>query len=458
MRRGSLRLRLLLAGAISILVALTLSAVGLTVLFKRHVERRVEAELAVYLDQIVAGLDRGVSGAPVMSRSPVDPRFMEPLSGLYWQVQLSKTTLRSRSLWDSRLTLPLDELADGAVHRHHIAGSNGAQLIAVERSVTLPERLGGGTMRAAVALDAADVTAATRAFAVDLLPYLILIAALLIAAGYAQIAIGLQPLTAVRKRLSAIREHKTRRLGQGFPDEIVPLAEEVDALLEARERQIGKARARAGDLAHGLKTPLQVLSGDVERLRIKGETEIAAEIEQVATAMQRHVDRELARARIGAGGQDACAALAEVVERVVAVMVRTPAGAGLNWSIDIPPGTIARIDPDDLAEVVGNLAENAARHAQTEVSIHARREGGSIVLTIADDGEGIPPEQLEEALSRGGRLDRSGSGAGLGLSIVGDIAEAWDGRFEIRNTAAGFEAEICVPHPGSPLAANQKQG
>lgn len=337
MRPGSLRLRLLLAGAISILVALTLSATGLTVLFKRHVERRVEAELAVYLDQIVAGLDRGVSGAPVMSRSPVDPRFMEPLSGLHWQVQLSKTTLRLRSLWDSRLTLPLDELADGAIHRHRITGSNGAPLIAVERSVTLPERLGGGTMRAAVALDAADVTAATRAFAVDLLPYLFLIAALLIAAGYAQIAIGLQPHTAVRKRLSAIREHKTRRLGQGFPDEIAPLAEEVDALLEARERQIGKARARDGDLAHGLKTPLQVLSGDVECLRMKGEIEIAAEIEQVATAMQRHVDRELARARIGAGGQDACAALAEVVERVVAVMVRTPAGAGLNWSIDITP-------------------------------------------------------------------------------------------------------------------------
>ncbi len=458
MRRGSLRLRLLLAGAISILAAVTLSAVGLTVLFKRHVERRVEAELVVYLDQIVAGLDRGVSGVPVMSRLPVDPRFMEPLSGLYWQVQLGETTLRSRSLWDGRLALPADELADGAVHRHRIAGPNGAQLIAIERSVMLPERLGGGAIRAAVALDAADVAVATRAFAVDLLPYLILIAALLIAAGYAQIAIGLRPLTAVRKRLSAIREHKTRRLGQSFPDEIVPLAEEVDALLEAREKQIEKARARAGDLAHGLKTPLQVLSGDVERLRMKGEVEIAAEIEQVATAMRRHVDRELARARIGAGGHEACAHLAEVVKRVVAVMVRTPTGASVNWSIDVPADMIARIDPDDLAEAVGNLAENAARHARAEVSIGTRRESGFIALIIADDGKGIPPGQLEEALARGGRLDRSGSGTGLGLAIVGDIAEAWDGRFEIRNTAAGLQADLCLPIPGTPVVANPRQG
>lgn len=305
-------------------------------------------------------------------------------------------------------------------------------------------------MRATVALDTADVAAATRAFAVDLLPYLGLIAALLIATGYAQVAIGLRPLTTVRKRLSAIRAHKTRRLGRGFPDEIMPLAEEVDALLEARERQIAKARARAGDLAHGLKTPLQVLSGDVERLRMKGEVEIATEIQQVATAMRRHVDRELARARIGTGGQEASARLAEAVERVVAVMVRTPAGARLNWSVDIPADGAARIDPDDLAEAVGNLAENAARHAREKVSIRSSNESsGFIILTIADDGKGIPPGQLEEALSRGGRLDRSENGAGLGLAIVADIAEAWEGRFEIRNTSTGLEADLCLPRAGS---------
>lgn len=448
MTRGSLRLRLLLAGAISILAAVTLSAVGLSALFERHVGRRVDAELAIYLDQIVAGLDRDTSNAPVMSRSPVDPRFMEPLSGLYWQAQLAQTTLRSRSLWDSGLTLPADGLADGAVHRHRIRGPKGAELIVLERSVTLPPRLGGGVMRAAVALDSADITAATRAFTVDLLPYLALITTLLIAAGYAQIAIGLRPLAGVRKRLSTIREHKARRLGKGFPDEIVPLAEEVDALLEARERQIEKARMRASDLAHGLKTPLQVLSGDVERLRMKGEAEIAAEIAQVTTAMQRHVDRELARARIGTGGQEAAAHLAEVLERVIAVMMRTPAGARLNWSIDVQDDMIARIDPDDLAEAVGNLAENAARHAQAKVSMLARRDGGFVILTIADDGRGIPTEQLPAALSRGGRLDQSGNGAGLGLAIVSDIAEAWGGRFEIRNMAAGLEAVLFLPVAG----------
>ena len=402
MTRGSLRLRLLFAGAISVLAALTLSGFGLTLLFERHVERRAEAELDVYLNQIVAGVDRGADGEMVMSKAPADPRFAKPLSGLYWQVQVGKTTLRSRSLWDGRLALPPDEIGTGAVLKHRIEGPNGAELIAAERSLTLPPRLGGGAMRAVVAVDSSDIAAATHSFAVDLLPYLFVIAAFLIAAAYAQVAVGVRPLATVRGRLAAIREGKARRLGPGFPDEIVPLAAEVDALLAAREAQIEKARTRAGDLAHGLKTPLQVLAGDVERLRAKGEAEIAAEIEQVATSMRRHVDRELARARMAAGGLEALAGIADVVKQVVAVIVRTPAGSKLDWSVDIPSGWVGRIDPDDLAEAIGNLVENAARHARGRVLIQSRRDAGLIVITVADDGPGIPPERLEDALSRGG--------------------------------------------------------
>jgi len=148
MTRGSLRLRLLLAAALSVLVALALSAFGLTLLFERHVERRVDAELGVFLDQIVAGLDRAADGSLVLTQAPADPRFEEPLSGLYWQLRAGDAVLASRSLWDATLALPPDELPDRAVHRHRIAGPGGAELIVLERSVTLPERLGGGILRA----------------------------------------------------------------------------------------------------------------------------------------------------------------------------------------------------------------------------------------------------------------------------------------------------------------------
>jgi signal transduction histidine kinase len=448
MRGRSLRLRLLAAGAISVLAAVALSALGLTFLFERHVERRVEAELETHLNQVLAGLERDADGVLSVEVEPADPRFEEPLSGLYWQIEVGGALLRSRSLWDAELALPDDELAEGAAHRHRIEGPGGAELLAVERSVALPARLGGAAARAVVALDAAELAAASRAFAADLLPYLGLLATVLIAAAYVQVAVGLRPLSAVRERLSAIREGRAGRLGEdprAFPQEILPLAAEVDALLAARDAEAERARARAADLAHGLKTPLQVLAGDIERLRRTGETEIAAEIEELAAAMRRHVDRELARARMMAGRSSARADVRDVIERVLAVVARTPAGERLDWRVEAPEALSARIDPDDLAEAIGNLFENAARHARRRVSVTAWRDGDRATIRVADDGPGIPPERLADVLARGGRLDETDGGAGLGLAIVQDIAEAWAGRLLIRPGASGLKAEFSVP-------------
>ncbi len=326
------------------------------------------------------------------------------------------------------------------IHVHRIAGPGGADLIAVERSVELPARLGGGDVRAAVALDSAETVAARRAFTADLAPYLGMLALFLIAAAYGQIAIGLAPLKAVRERVAAIRAGKRHSLGSDFPDEIRPLAAEVDALLEARQAQIERARARAGDLAHGLKTPLQVLSGDAARLRKKGEKAIADDIDQVATMMRRHVDRELARARMATARPDARAEVAETLARIVKVSRRTPQGARLAWQVDAPQDLIAKIDMDDLTEAIGNLTENAARHAASRVTVTAVAEGEDIVIRVGDDGPGIPPEHIAKAGARGGRLDQAGSGSGLGLAIVREIADAWGGRIELRSGAGGFEA------------------
>src|SRR5664279_2607752 len=146
MKKGSLRLRLFAAGAVSIVLALTIAAAGLMLLFERHVERRVVLELETDLRQLVSGLTRNATGALEVSRLPAEPRFLEPLSGMYWQIvqQPAGPVLRSRSLWDSLLALPSDTLGDGDVHRHRLRGPDGTPVLTVERSVTLPDNLGGG--------------------------------------------------------------------------------------------------------------------------------------------------------------------------------------------------------------------------------------------------------------------------------------------------------------------------
>lgn len=443
---GSLRLRLIAGAAAFVLAALALAAIGLTFLFERHVERWLDAELTTQLDQLIAGIDKGANGELEVARPPSDPRFQRALSGLYWQVSIEPggPVLRSRSLWDFVIDQPTESEPNDALRTHAVAGPDKQTLHLIQRRVRLPSRLGAETARVAVAVDSANLTEASHRFGSALLPFLALLAILLTAAAWAQVSIGLRPLGAMRRRLAAIGAGDARRLGGGFPDEVLPLARQFDALLDARERQLEKARTRAADLAHGLKTPLQVLSGEAERLKTHGDAERAQAIEDIVSAMQRHVDRELTRARVGADVASASAHVANIAQRVVRVMERTPHGKRLAWTVDVPPTLYARIDPDDLTEALGNLTENAARHAHASVTVMARTRDNAVEIAVIDDGPGIPASRAQEALRRGGRLDASGS-AGLGLAIVGDIAEAWDATLTIETPAQGCHISLRLP-------------
>lgn len=446
MTRLSLRLRLALAGAVAVTLAIVVSSLGLAALFGAHVERRALAELSVQLDQVLAGVERGTDGALELATDPADPRFRQIYGGLYWQIAAEGQVLRSRSLWDYEIPLPADRLGDGAEHVHFLPGPADQPLLAIERSVTLPVRLGGGVMRAAVAMDRTALAVARAEFLRDLAPYSAVLATALILAGWAQIVVGLRPLGAIRARVADIRSGRAGRLGTDFPTEVQPLAAEVDDLLAAREQEVERARTRAGDLAHGFKTPLQALMGEAGRLRAEGRGAAADAVEEIACAMRAHVDRELARTRVAIRGREARADLAEVVAGLLRVIRRTDDGARQDWRVDLPEGLIVAADPADLSEALGALIENAARHAHARVEIAGRRRDGQIEIAVRDDGPGIPPGRIEALMARGARADTRGSG--LGLAIARDIAEALDGRLTLSALAPGLEARLTLPAAG----------
>ena len=355
--------------------------------------------------------------------------------------------LRSRSLWDAVLDLPPDRLATGEAHQHTIQGPGGASLLAIERQVVLPPEPRGRNIRAAVAVDRSRVHAAGLAFASDLVPSLGLLAAFLVLAAWVQVWVGLRPLDAVRRRLAAVGAGRDVRLGAAFPDEVRPLAAEIDHLLEAQEAAIERARARAADLAHGLKTPLTVLSADAEELRARGETRIADEIATLADGMRRHVERELAR---GAGGHPRAGGASQPVRgrcrpggrRAATDTSRTRFSAGDRCR----RRSLRRVDAQDLAEILGNLAENAAKWAKAKVRIAARSEPCGMVLAVEDDGPGIPEDGIGTALASGGRLDEAQPGSGLGLVIVSDLVEAYGGALPCGDR----RSEACSRRSGFP--------
>ncbi len=446
MKRWSLHLRLFAAGAASVIVALALAALGLSLLFNAHVQRRAIAELNIQLDQVLAGIDVNPTGGLVLARPLSDPRFSQPLSGLYWQVDgAGGMMLHSRSLWDYSLPLPAGVAVDSKLHVETLPGPLGGKLLVVVRRVRLPARLGQQAVTVAVAMDRAVLAAEGQSFLSDMAPYLALLALFLIAAGWAQVAIGLRPLATVGARVAAVRSGESARLGEDFPTEVRPLVGEVDALIAARELDVVRARARAGDLAHGLKTPLQALFGETRRLRGHGESEAADAIESIAEVMHRHIDRELTRARIAARAPSAVSDLAQAVDRVVSVVRRTPAGAECSWDVALAPRLLVRIELDDLTEALGALLENAARHARARITLRAEHRETMIALIIRDDGPGIPEDRIAGLIRRGARLDTSGPGTGLGLSIATEIVEAVGGGLILRNADPGLEARIELP-------------
>ncbi len=444
MRLGSLRLRLVAGGIIAILVALTIAGAGLILLFERHLTRSMADDLDVQLKQLLAGVDVDQDGNLVVTRAPTDPRFADPLSGLYWQLADDRGQfLRSRSLWDTTLRLPADELSPGEVHHHETLGPANAPVLIAERKVLLTIGDRRVPVRVAIATDLTRVAAAASAFARDLAIALGLLGLVLVIATSVQVGLGLRPLDALRRGVADIRSGRRHHLPAGVPAEVRPLVEEVNALLDAQEREIERSRSRAADLAHGLKTPLAALAADAARLRDRGETALAQDIEAVGDAMSRHVDRELARARVRSAVRhwdSHFTALAPLVRSLVATLSRTPFGMRVTFEQHIADDLQVPLDRTDLAEVLGNLLENAARHAAQRVRI-SFDSAGSIV--IEDDGPGIPPAEWPRVLERGTRLDERGEGAGLGLAIVQDVLNAYGWRLDLaKSPLGGLKATI----------------
>ena len=447
MKVGSLRLGLLVVSATAIAIALVIAGFGLVLLFERHVERRIGAELDTYLNQMAARIAFNEHGSFALQGALADPRFERIFSGLYWQIadEAANAYARSRSLWDTKLDLPDDTPVVGSIHIHDIAGPQDSRLLSHERRLAFAAPSGEKILRLAVAIDRADIDALTADFARDVGLSLLLLFAVLIAAAWTHVNVGLRPLGAIRKGLTGIRGGETDRLDIDVPSEIEPLVLEVNSLLDAQEKTMQRARDRAADLAHGFKTPLTALLADAKRLRRKGQAEIAGEIEQTAQAMRGHIERELTRSRMRSVGKILPVEVGPVIEALVETLKRTPQGETLNFETEIGVGVSVRAHRDDLNEVLGNLLENAVRHAKKTIGVRAVDDGAALRFVVEDDGPGISDKQLGKVVRRGQRLDQAPLGAGLGLAIVNDILDYYSTSLMLeRSDLGGLKATFTI--------------
>ena len=274
------------------------------------------------------------------------------------------------------------------------------------------------------------------------------LAIVFLAAGFAQVRSGLLPFGQLRTRLAAVRDGQERQIDGAYPAEVQPLVNDLNSLLEHREKAVQRALAKAGDLAHGLKTPLAVLAQEADRVEAEGQHEVAATVHQQVERMRRQVDYHLAHARAASSGGAPGAHCVVLVsaEGLSRTLLRIYAARGLDIEVDISPEHSIRVQREDLDEMLGNLLDNACKWAKSAVSVHSSRDGGSVVILVDDDGPGIVPEMRDVVLQRGVRADEAAPGSGLGLSIVRDLAEVYSGTISLENSPkGGLRARLQLP-------------
>ena len=433
----SLRLRLLSLSAITIIVALSIAAIVLTAIFDRHLERRLEQELGVRLLELAAGF-AVEDGEAVLTRPLADPRYEQPLSGTYWQISSATgPVLRSRSLWDT--TLRHDDPRGLGKRAYEAAGPGDTTLYMLDRTVRLGPAGKQQAYRLAVAMDHAELAELGTSFRLDVLMALGAIAVVLVLGAWLQLGLGLSPLARLQAAVARIREGRANRLEGTFPAEIAPLAGSLNDLIDAQEASVQKARERAGDLAHGLKTPLAILTGEARKLDDSGDTAAAQRLREQIAHMRAHVERQLARARShgasAAGGTLTDAS--DTVERLLGLMRRMPRAESLQWQSTLPPGVRLRMDPEDFGEVMGNLLDNARIWARGAITISTQPDGPTIRIAIDDDGPGIPEHERETLRERGASNAAPGEGSGLGLAIVTDVLSLYDTKLAIEDAPQG---------------------
>jgi signal transduction histidine kinase len=267
-------------------------------------------------------------------------------------------------------------------------------------------------------------------------------------AGLLLVRRGLSSFDELRTQLAGIKEGRTRRLDGKYPAEVLPLIQDLNSLLDDREERVARALTKAGDLAHGLKTPLTLLNHQAEKARAAGQTELAAAILQQVERMRRQVDYHLAHARASASGANPSARchLLTSADGLVRTMMTIHADRGVTVHAHVSHEHFIRAQREDLDEMLGNLVDNACKWAKSRVEIGSAIDAGHIVVTVDDDGPGLPRELWETVLQRGVRADEAAPGSGLGLAIVADLAELYGGSIALgASPLGGLRAVLTLP-------------
>jgi len=421
--QGRLHLGLALSLAVLIAAAWALGHESLHRSTEAHVLSRLRHDAEALLGALRDPGDSGVrhSGGLAM------PIYGQPFSGHYSKVLIGDgEVLRSRSLWDQDIAVA--RLPAGVVEHWTAEGPLGQRLLVRAAGY----RLGGRNVTVAVAEDMQPVLGVLRGFERAFALLAVIGLTLMILTQRAIVRRTFARLQPVYHDIDALEQGRTRRITEEVPTEIRPLVVKLNGLLAAYDKRLERSRNAAGNLAHAIKGPLNLIVHQLDRSQGQLDAEAGDLCRLQVQRVRGLVERELKRARIAGGGtagsvfdpEEELPLLRDLLLRMYPAKTLE-----LDYRIEVP-GPLAA-DREDMLELVGTLLDNACKWASGRVHCRFSPSDGGVRIDIEDDGPGCSDGDLAAIAERGARLDERVAGDGLGLSIAREIAELYRGRLEL---------------------------
>lgn len=452
----SLRARVVLWITVALVVLFAVTIVGLDLAFRSSTQRALRELLEVQALGLIALAEPDPIGELTIPADAVDPQLGVAESGLYAALYDGE----GFPLWESLSligrSLPVDGQMSSGDERFETV--NAAGLPPLEAFLMgIDWEFQDGTVAPytiAVALSLEPYMARQNAFRRYLIGWFagITLTMLIVLAGL--LTFVLLPLHRLETQVRQIEAGERMSLTGEYPAELVGLAANLNTLIDTERRRLARYRHTLDDLAHSLKTPLAAMRALSSELAARAPAEELDAINRELERMDQRVSYQLRRARAsgstGLGTEPV--ALAPIVADLRATLDKVYREKGIRCELILAPGATFRGDPGDLTEILGNLMDNAYKYGRSRVRVTTALTPDALVITVGDDGRGITSEEAANLFRRGSRADESVPGQGIGLAVVRETVELYQGTLEVgRSPLGGAQLTVALARKAAGL-------
>jgi signal transduction histidine kinase len=461
--RRSLAARLLTIAIVSVFSLVVMGWIAHAQFNRQLLRLLVDPELRSVADILIGDAGPGLAGEIALQDLPYDPRYLQPLSGRYFEVarvledgsldvQVVSPSLAGVPIqFDERVRRALTGAEAFRTWQYLDLNARGEEPLRIAARVEEIPGIEGRYLFVVAIAPRAILAPAASLVGISFAVFLAFCALMVAAVTVLQIRVGLEPLRELRRDIAEVRKGEHERLRGEYPAELQPVAHELNALVDHNREVVERARRHVGNLAHALKTPIAVLKNAAADG--KGEDEV---VKQSIDEMEKFVERQLRRARVAARAEARAGAtiayrtpvLQNLEDLVFMMEQKYDHEKAIDISIEAEADVTFRGEREDLLEMVANLIDNACKYGRNLVVVRLLPPLGDTLfeIVVEDDGPGLSDADLAKAMARGARLDEAAPGQGLGLSILKETVDLYAGEllFE-RADLGGLKARLRLP-------------